>query len=54
MYLQDWDRKLAATDRKILLYIDNCSSHSITVELQNIAVEYLPPNTTAKSQVSKA
>lgn len=49
----DWLRKLnnkfRAQNRKILLFIDNCSSHQV-IDLTNITLVLLPPNTTSKLQ----
>jgi hypothetical protein len=37
--------------RKILLLLDNAGSHSIHgLELRNIVIKFLPPNTTSKLQ----
>lgn len=54
----DWlhyvDRKIGKTDgRKILLLMDNCSAHGTKhtlPELDNIDIQFLPPNTTSKLQ----
>lgn len=51
-WLKKWDEKLVAEGRRILLYVDNVSSHSTNVDLRNITVQYFPPNTTANSQVN--
>lgn len=43
----------STTGRKILLLIDNCSAHGRKDELpklENVRVEFLPPNTTSKVQ----
>jgi hypothetical protein len=45
--LRGWDRKL---NRKILLLIDNCSAHPQIKNLQNIQLEFLPPNATSVLQ----
>lgn len=43
---------MAKIGRKILVYLDNATVHPQNVELHNIELKFLPPNTTAKSQVS--
>ncbi|XP_054283402.1 tigger transposable element-derived protein 6-like [Macrosteles quadrilineatus] len=37
-------------NRKILLFIDNCSAHKDIPPLKNVKVQFLPPNTTSKLQ----
>lgn len=41
---------MSKLNRKIVLFIDNASCHKVTVDLQNINVQFLPPNTTALIQ----
>ena len=41
--------KMKRHDRKILLFIDNCSAHP-DVKASNVLVKFLPPNTTSKLQ----
>uniref|UniRef100_A0A914VUI6 HTH CENPB-type domain-containing protein n=1 Tax=Plectus sambesii TaxID=2011161 RepID=A0A914VUI6_9BILA len=53
-WLKNWDKKLKKDGRKVLLYIDNCSSHPLHIVLQNITMKFFPPNTTAMSQVGGA
>lgn len=36
--------------RKVLLLIDNASSHKVQYELNNVTVRYLPPNMTSRIQ----
>ncbi|XP_066152124.1 tigger transposable element-derived protein 4-like [Euwallacea fornicatus] len=48
--LEDWDKELHETNRKILLLIDNCPAHSKSLRLRNIEVVFLPPNITATLQ----
>jgi Ni,Fe-hydrogenase maturation factor len=50
---QQWlvglDEQMAAQDRKVLLLVDNASSHDETgLTLTHVRVDKLPPNTTAK------
>lgn len=46
-WLLKWDKKLK---RKIVLLVDNCTAHKITVALKNINVVFLPANTTSLIQ----
>lgn len=50
----DWvrvlDRKFAAKGRKILLFVDNCTSHCNIEGLRAIRLAFLPKNTTALLQ----
>lgn len=49
--LLTWDLELQKADRKILLLIDNCSSHLIDPTIfTRITLVYLPPNTTSLLQ----
>ncbi|GBN11082.1 hypothetical protein AVEN_145036-1 [Araneus ventricosus] len=36
--------------RKIVLFIDNCTAHSLIPEMNALKVVFLPPNTTSKLQ----
>ncbi|XP_060879159.1 tigger transposable element-derived protein 4-like [Metopolophium dirhodum] len=49
-WLYEWDKKLQAKSRSILLLIDNCAAHPKNVQLKNITLEFLPPNTTSLIQ----
>ena len=49
-WLLGFDRKMRSEKRKILLFIDNCTAHNNLPHLENIRIEYLPPNTTSKLQ----
>ena len=49
-WLDNWNKKLSNEGRKILLYMDNFSGHT-EMELSNIVIKFLPPNTTARTQV---
>lgn len=48
----DWLRKfdLKMYDRKVLLLLDNASSHFVTYQCRNVKVYFLPPNMTSKVQ----
>ena len=43
------NRKMAVEKRKILLFLDNASSHP-TVEYSNVKLQSFPPNTTSVLQ----
>jgi hypothetical protein len=45
-----FDRQMVTAGRKILLIVDNVSSHKINLPLQAIEVAFLPPNTTSMIQ----
>lgn len=48
-WLQKLNNKFKLQNRKIILFIDNCSSHSI-ITLSNIKLQLLPKNTTSHLQ----
>jgi len=55
LVFQDWilelEKRMKRENRKILLLIDNLSSHNVRhLELEYIRVEMLPPNCTAELQ----
>jgi hypothetical protein len=43
--LKIWNNKFQKENRKVLLFIDKCSAHP-EIQLSNIKLIYLPPNTT--------
>lgn len=51
-YLMKLDRKFERENRKILLFMDNCASHSpeIQSKLKNIKLEFFPAQTTSALQ----
>lgn len=50
-WLQGFDQKMRLQDRRVLLLVDNASAHCDEgLELTNVVVKKLPPNTTAKIQ----
>ena len=49
-WLQNWDRSLRAKGKKILLILNICTAHPPNVELTNIEMVFLPPNTTSLIQ----
>jgi len=46
-WLIKWDNEL---DRKIVLLIDNCTAHNVSLNLKNIKLVFLPANTTSLIQ----
>jgi hypothetical protein len=48
--IKGWDKKLETQGRRVLAYIDNCSSHKLLSPPKMIQLVYLPPNTTARLQ----
>lgn len=50
-FLLDWDRKLEAENRKIILFVDNCPAHpQIQNKLSQIKLQFFPPNMTSVVQ----
>lgn len=49
-WLMNIDKKMKAEKRKILMLFDNCPSHKITYNADNIEIVYLPKNSTAITQ----
>ena len=49
-WVKELDRKFAAQDRKIALIVDNCPAHPTVDGLKAIELNFLPPNTTSKTQ----
>ncbi|XP_064475501.1 tigger transposable element-derived protein 6-like [Ornithodoros turicata] len=49
-FLPYLDRKMACSNRKIVLIIDQCSAHPKQDELQKVKVLFLPPNATSHLQ----
>ena len=48
--LRQLDRKFSAANRKIILIIDNCTTHLHVEQLNSIELIFLPPNTTSHTQ----
>jgi hypothetical protein len=48
-YLANLNRYMRSQNRNILLLLDNAPTHSVseTIDLSNIKIHFLPPNTTA-------
>jgi hypothetical protein len=49
-WLGAFDRKMRRLKRKVILLMDNASSHKVNRTLSNVKVHFLPPNTTAHIQ----
>lgn len=49
-WLRMVDSDMSKQNRKILMFVDNCSAHTRVPHLANVRVEFLPPNTTSKLQ----
>ncbi|XP_049522088.1 tigger transposable element-derived protein 6-like isoform X1 [Dermacentor silvarum] len=49
-FLTILDRKMAAKNRKILLFVDQCSAHPKETTFNNVTVRFLPANTTSHLQ----
>ena len=51
---KDWlrrvDNKMRAKKRKIIMLADNCAAHAADVQLTNVKLAFLPPNTTSLIQ----
>lgn len=44
------DKEMKKGKKKIVLFVDNAACHKVTCQLENIHIEFLPPNTTALIQ----
>lgn len=49
-WLKNLNKKMKTEKRKIVLFIDNCTAHSTIPKMENVKIEFLPPNTTSKLQ----
>lgn len=49
-WLKSLDKEMKKKNKKILMFIDNCTAHGEIPNLKNIKIKYLPPNTTSKLQ----
>lgn len=49
-WLEEFDRRIGAQKRQILLFLDNAASHPKQNNLRNIKIHFLPPNCTSISQ----
>lgn len=43
-WLRNWDAELEATERKIIVLVDNSPAHSLVTDLKWIKLVFLPPN----------
>lgn len=49
-WLKQFDKKLFMENRKIILFIDNCTAHVIVPNLKAITIKFLPNTVTSKLQ----
>lgn len=49
-WLEDFNRQMRLAQKKVLLLLDNASSHTKGLMLSNVTVKFLPPNTTSHIQ----
>lgn len=49
-WLTDLNKKMKKSNRKILLFIDNCTAHNDVPKLSHVKIEFFPANTTSKLQ----
>jgi len=51
-WLLDIDKKMSQENRKIILFVDNCTAHprTLSTKLKSVTLAYFPPNTTSKLQ----
>ena len=49
-YLRRVNNMFRLKNRKIILLADNVSSHKVNLELSNIKLHFLPPNTSTQLQ----
>jgi guanylate kinase len=48
--LHKLNKRMADQGRHVLLFVDNCSAHTVTNDYSNIKIIFLPPNTTSRLQ----
>ena len=48
-WLEHLNSKMSAQERNILMFVDNCSAHP-DMQLSNMKLVFLPPNTTSRLQ----
>ena len=53
-WLENFERTMRSKKRKILLLLDNATSHEVPEDLQNVRVHFLPPNMTSHLQPNDA
>ncbi|XP_047505969.1 tigger transposable element-derived protein 6-like [Pieris napi] len=49
-WLINIDKQMVTSNRKIILFIDNCTAHGDIPPLKAVKVQFLPPNTTSQLQ----
>jgi len=45
------NNKMKRLNKNIILFVDNCSTHILDIDLSNIVIKFLPSNTTSVTQV---
>ena len=53
-WLENFERTMRSKKRKVLLLLDNATSHKVPEDLQNVPVHFLPPNMTSHLQPNDA
>ncbi len=48
--LHKLNKRMADQGRHVLLFVNNCSAHTVTNDYSNIKIIFLPPNTTSRLQ----
>ena len=46
-WLVSFDKEMNKMKREAALFLDNFCAHKVKVKLENVALHFLPPNTTA-------
>ena len=49
-WLLGLDERMIKSNKKIILFLDNFSGHNTNISLENIKLEYFPPNCTSVLQ----
>lgn len=49
-WLEEFDADMRKQGRNVLILLDNCTAHHVDVDLTNVEVLFLPPNTTSGLQ----
>lgn len=49
-WLKKFDKQMSRAGRRVLLIVDNVSSHAVPLELQAVELAFLPPHTTSRIQ----
>ena len=49
-WVRKFDAEMVRQKRKVILFLDNCSAHPTVADLRAVRLQFLPANTTAKTQ----